>query len=92
MIVRIMGEGQFRIGGVLLDELNDLDNKVVEAVENDDVQGFKQSFDQMLDLVRKKSVPLFVDELVESDLILPSEDTTFQEAQALFTGEGLISG
>jgi hypothetical protein len=30
------------------------------------------------------------DELVESDVILPPRDVTFQEAKAEFSGDGLI--
>jgi hypothetical protein len=33
-----------------------------------------------------------VDELVESDLMLPAPDTTLEEAQFLFVGEGLLPG
>ena len=46
----------------------------------------------MLDLVREHGSPLPVDELVESDLILPTPDTTLEEAQILFVGEGLLPG
>ena len=35
MIVRIMGEGQFRIPGAVLDELNEVDNAIVEAIAKD---------------------------------------------------------
>ena len=46
----------------------------------------------MLDLVREKGKPLPVDELVESDLVLPQPDITLEEAGELFTGEGLLPG
>ena len=46
----------------------------------------------MLDLVREKGAALPVEELVESDLVLPEPDITLEEAEELFVGEGLISG
>ena len=33
-----------------------------------------------------------VDELVESDLVLPEPDITLEEAEELFTGEGILPG
>jgi hypothetical protein len=47
-------------------------------------------FEQMLDLVRRAGQPLGEDELEESEVILPPPDTSFVEAAAEFTGEGLI--
>ena len=46
----------------------------------------------MLDLVRQKGTEVPVDELVESDLILPEPDITLKEAEELFVGEGLLPG
>jgi hypothetical protein len=44
----------------------------------------------MLQLVESHGEPLPDDELVESDVILPHRDVSFEEACAEFTGEGLI--
>ena len=33
-----------------------------------------------------------MDELVESDLVLPEPDITLEEAEDLFVGEGLVPG
>ena len=44
----------------------------------------------MLDYVRTEGALLDGDDLEESDIILPPPDLTFAEAQAEFTGEGLI--
>jgi hypothetical protein len=46
----------------------------------------------MLGLVREKGSPVPIDELVESDLILPEPDLTLIEAEELFVGEGLVPG
>jgi hypothetical protein len=44
----------------------------------------------MLSMVESDGEPLADDELVESDVILPPRDVSFEEACAEFTGEGLI--
>lgn len=92
MIVRILSEGQYRLSGLHLDKLNDLDNEIVAVVEQGDEEAFRRLLAEMLDYVRRNGQPLPADELVESDVILPHPDITFKEAQALFTGEGLVPG
>ena len=90
MIVRISGEGQFQLPDEDADRLNQLDNDAVSAVEAGDRAKFKQLWGQMLELVNVDGNRLEEDELVESDVILPPRDVSFEEACAEFTGEGLI--
>ena len=90
MIVRISGEGQFRLPDNDAERLNDLDNSAVEAVEAGDEDKFHSLFDQMLSLVESDGEELGDDELLESDVILPPRDVTFDEAAGEFTGDGLI--
>ena len=90
MIVRILTEGQYNLPGAFIDELNELDNKLVEVVEDDDNEHFGPALKALLDLVRENGTPVSVDELVESDLVLPEPDITLKEAEELFVGEGLV--
>ena len=90
MIVRISGDGQFQVPDGDAEQLNELDNQAVAAVNAGDEASFQQLWNQMLDLVCKDGNELGDDELVGSDVILPPRDVTFAEAQAEFTGEGLI--
>ena len=90
MIVRIAGEGQFRLPDEDAERLNELDNRAVGAVDAGDEAGFRELWSQMLDLVAADGEALDGDELVESDVILPPRDISFEEAQGEFTGEGLI--
>ncbi|MDO8670851.1 MAG: hypothetical protein Q7O66_05405 [Dehalococcoidia bacterium] len=92
MIVRILSEGQYQLPGAQLDQLNDLDNQVVDAVAANDQEGFKVLFGRMLKLVREQGQPLPLEIISESQIILPDADTTMDEARLLFTGEGLIPG
>jgi PspA-Associated protein len=90
VIVRISGEGQFRLPDEDSDRLNELDNRAVSAVEQGDETGFKELWSQMLELVSSDGNQLDEEELVESDVIMPPRDITFEEARGEFTGEGLI--
>lgn len=90
MIVRIAGEGQFRLPDEDSERLNELDNRAVAAVDAGDETGFKELWSQMLELVARDGNVLPDDELVESDVILPPRDISFGEAKGEFTGEGLI--
>ena len=52
MIVRISGEGQFRLPDGDAERLNELDNRAVSAVEAGDEAGFRELWSQMLELVK----------------------------------------
>jgi len=90
VIVRISGEGQYRLPDENEGRLNELDNRAVAAVEQGDETGFRELFSQMLELVSGDGNELASDELVESDVIMPPRDISFEEAKGEFTGEGLI--
>ena len=90
MIVRISGEGQFRLPDEDASRLNELDNEAVAAAEAGDEAKFQELWGQMLTLVETDGHELGDDELCESDVILPPRDVSFEEACAEFTGEGLI--
>ena len=92
MIVRISSEGQYNLPGSFIDQLNEIDNELVEAVEAEDQAAYDTLLKRMLDLVRDNGTTVPVDELVESDLILPEPDLTLREAEELFVGEGLLPG
>lgn len=90
MIVRIAGEGQFRLPDGHAERLNELDNQAVAAADADDEPKFRELFAQMFELVRKDGEALPADDLSTSDILLPPEDSTFDEVKMEFSGEGLI--
>jgi hypothetical protein len=90
MIVRIMGEGQYRIDDSDRDNLNEMDNAAVAAAESGDETAFLETFAALIEHVREVGTPLGDDELEGSDVLVPPADTSFAEAQHEFTGEGLI--
>ena len=90
MIVRILTEGQYNLPGAFVDRLNEIDNEIVEVVGDGDREAFRELLDEMLDHVRKNGTEVPVEELVESDVVLPEPDITLEEAAELFTGEGIL--
>ena len=78
--------------GVYIDDLNAIDNELVDVVADEDEEAFASVLKKMLDLVREKGSPVPIDELVESDLVLPEPDITLLEAEEMFVGEGLMPG
>ena len=90
MIVRILSEDQYDLPGKYIDELNTIDNQLVEIVEEGKIGDFQPQLEKMLNLVRNNGTLVPLDELIESDLVLPNADISFDEATSLFKGEGLI--
>ena len=78
--------------GAYIDDLNAIDNDLVDVVAAEDKEAFARVLKQMLDLVREHGSPVPIDELVESDLVLPEPDITLREAEEMFVGEGLVPG
>jgi len=92
MIVRIMGEGQWNLADDKLTLLNEVDEKLEQAVSGNDVEGFKASFAALLELVRDSGERVPDDVLHDSDVILPPADSTLTEMRELISGDGLIAG
>jgi hypothetical protein len=90
MIVRISGEGQYRLDDEETARLNELENAVVAVVEGGREDGFADAYAALLDYVRERGTPLGADDLEGSDVIIPPPDISFEEAGRDFTGEGLI--
>lgn len=90
MIVRLMGEGQYRLDDRLREQLNELDNQTVEAVEAGDLDRFHSLLGRLHQTVRDQGEPLDPSNLSASDLIIPPDDLTLDEARQIFHGDGLI--
>ena len=92
MIIRIMTEGQYRFPSALVDDLNDIDHSIVDVVADDNEKEFRRLLGEMLNMVREKGSPLPIDEIEESDAVLPEPDITLEEAKELFIGTGVVPG
>ena len=92
MIVRILGEGQVELPETELDALNQLDDQLQAAVDGGDETTFAGALTALLDRVRQVGKPLPDDELMPSDLVLPSADASLAEVRELLSDDGLIPG
>lgn len=90
MIVRLMGEGQYRVDDACLADLDQLDDDAMEALSRHDEVGLDARLDEMWAVVREQGTALDEAELSPSDLIIPPSDLTLEEIQALFSEHGLI--
>ena len=92
MIVRIATEAQYELSDDDIEPLNELDNAAVAACVAGDEKLFRDTFGRLLELVRSKGHPIAENDLRGSDVIVPPPDSSLEEAQAEFSGEGLIPG
>ena len=90
MIVRIMGEGQYRLEEDAVGLLNELDDRAQEALDRDDEGELDRYLDEMASLVRRDGERLSDDDLSASDAIVPPSDMSLAETKMLFSDEGLI--
>jgi hypothetical protein len=87
MIVRILGEGQFKVDADVAAELNRLDAELEAAVERGDEQAFTAALTSLLTEVREKGEPAPADTLEPSELILPHEGSSMDEVRKLLTDD-----
>lgn len=90
MIVRLMGEGQYRVDDDCLARLDELDDAAMEALGRDDEAELDARLDEMWAVVRAQGTALDEADLSPSDLIVPPSDLTLEETRALFSEQGLI--
>jgi hypothetical protein len=90
MIVRLMGEGQYRVDDGLREQLNALDDRAQTAIDAEDEPALDDMLDEMWQLVRERGEKLPDDDLSSSDLIIPPSDLTLEETRKLFSDQGLI--
>lgn len=90
MIVRILGEGQFRVGDDAAAKLTKLDEKLDAAVHGADEAAFATALRAAVQEVRKAGTPVAEDEFVTADYILPFSDASLDEVRKLLA-DGTIS-
>ncbi|HIH40738.1 MAG TPA: hypothetical protein HA221_04170 [Halobacteria archaeon] len=89
MIVRIMTDHQYVVDDSLLQELNEIDNRIVSLVEKND-ESFVKELKKLIKIVKENGKILDDSVLKNSDIIIPPEDITLDEAKKIFTGEGIF--
>jgi chromosome condensin MukBEF complex kleisin-like MukF subunit len=90
VIVRLMGEGQYRVSDDLGERLNELDDRAAAALEANDEIELDNRLDEMWELVRRDGEKLADDDLTTSDAVIPPSDLTLEESRQLMSHEGFI--
>jgi chromosome condensin MukBEF complex kleisin-like MukF subunit len=90
VIVRLMGEGQWRVDDGLAKRLNELDDAVGAAVEAGDEETMRSTLRELAEAVRAGGEKIPDEDLSPSDAIVPPDDLSLDEARQLLEGEGLI--
>ncbi len=90
MIVRLMGDGQYRIEEGVAKQLNELDDQALAALERGDEAELDSCLEAMRRTVKAQGTPLPDDHIAPSDVIVPPSDLTLEESRELFSEQGLI--
>lgn len=91
MIVRVLGEGQFRVDDDTAAALTALDKDLDAAVRDELDAPFAAALHAAVALVRANGAPLPPDEIVTAEYILPFSDATVGEVRKLLA-DGTIPG
>jgi hypothetical protein len=90
MIIRILGEGQFKLDESQLDRVNKIDNQIVNHVSHNNKDEFAKDLVNLISTIKELGEPLDPAEIVPSDVIVPPTDLSFEEARQVFCDDGLI--
>ncbi len=91
MIIRILGEGQFRLDDSVMGELNLSDDRVQAAIEADDEVLLGEALAGLLETIRQGE-PLADDDLSDSHLIVPDSAATVEDVRAMLASSGSTEG
>jgi phage shock protein A len=90
VVVRIQGEDQYRLAVSEQPQLEPLDRALSDAISRQDQDGYRTALAALLNFVRAHGSKVPADDLVPSDVVLPSEDMTLEEATALLSEDGNV--
>lgn len=90
MIVRVLGEGQYEVSDDLMEQLGELDEKAIGALEQEDETALTALVAKMGELVRSMGERIADDRLVSSEIVVPDSDSTLEELRGLRDEDGFI--
>jgi hypothetical protein len=101
IIVRVSGQGQFKVNREVLDRINDIDNSIVNLLEDTDTdvdansikakqKELNEKIVEIINLIRTNGMQLDDKEITQSQIMIPNPDISVDEAKKIFRGEGII--
>lgn len=86
LVVRIQGEGQYRLARADAGKLDAGDRSLTSAIETGDEERFRAAVADLLGVVRSLGTRLGANDLRPSDIVLPAPDMSLEEAKRIFEG------
>jgi hypothetical protein len=90
IVVRISGEDQYQLNIGERPQLEPLDRVLSQAIASQDQAAYAKALSDLLNFVRAHGTKLSPESLVHSDVVLPSEDMTLEEATKLLSDDGNV--
>jgi hypothetical protein len=90
MIIRVLSDAQYRLDDAAFAAVHSIDDRVQAAAEAGDPDAFAAALTELVVAIQEHGEPLAPDEFLPSDAMVPSADTTLEEAQSLLGDEGLV--
>ncbi|MDA8207456.1 MAG: PspA/IM30 family protein [Actinomycetota bacterium] len=87
MVIRIAGEGLYRVPTSIKPALDALDSAMDTAIEHNEAKSFSTCTAQLANLIATSGTKLDENEIVKSDLVVPSQDMTIDEAKQLLAAD-----
>jgi hypothetical protein len=91
MIVRISGVGQYEVDDACVQKLNELDGKLTDSVHSNNEEEFHRHLHDIITLIEQNGKELGHDTVVPSDVIVPPDDTSIEEAKRFFHDDSLLT-
>jgi phage shock protein A len=85
-VVRVQGDDQYRLSQADKQQLEAYDQKLVAAINSGDEGTFKQAVADVLKFVRSRGTRIGDSEVATSDVLLPAEDMSLEEAKQILAG------
>jgi hypothetical protein len=63
-----------------------IDNRIVDHIKKSNQTEFMKDLDKLISTVKELGEPLDPVDIVQSDLIIPPENLSFEEAKRVFSG------
>jgi len=103
IIVRVSGQGQFKVNKETMNKINEIDNEIVDMIENSNSgsssssknktqqeKEFRGKMDQLVKLITVEGKRLGDKEIKQSNIIVPDPDISIEQAKKIFKDEGII--
>lgn len=90
MIVRISGVGQYELDDDAVRRLDQLDTALTEALDAGNEEEFRRQLSATIELIQQSGRSVSGDRVVPSEVIVPPDDISLDEARGFFTDEGLM--